>query len=71
MVPRERPWLRELGIASFAIAVRTHGEDGDGSALAAIVFFESRDEDATLRRNSKIFVVIARADKFYLYVAFA
>ena len=28
-----------LGIASFAIVVRTHGEVGEGSALAAIVVF--------------------------------
>ena len=69
MGPRKRPWLRELGIALFAIAVRTHGEDGEGSTLAAIVFFEFREKDAILRRNSKIFVVLARADKFYLYVA--
>ena len=50
--PRERPWLREFGITSFAIAVRIHGEDGEGSALAAIVVLESREKDAKLRRNS-------------------
>ena len=59
--PRKRPWLRVIGIASFAIAVRTHGEDGEEGALAAIFVFESRRKDATLRRTLKLVVVLARA----------
>ena len=70
MEPRERPWLSEIGIASFDIAVRTHGEDSEGRALAAILFLSPATKDVTLRRRFSNFVVLARADKFYLYVAF-
>ena len=61
MGPRERPWLSEFGIASFAIAVRTHGEDGEGRALAAILFSSLATKDVALRRKYSNNVVLARA----------
>ena len=35
--PRKRPWLTVNGIAFRHCGARTHGEDGEGSALAAIL----------------------------------
>ena len=47
-----------------AIAVRTHGEDGEGRALAAILFSSLATKDVTLRRRFSNFVVLARAKNF-------
>ena len=59
-------------MASFAIAVRIHGEDGEGSALAAIVSFrvsrKGRDIASTFEN---FFVVLARAKNFTYYLCFA
>ena len=60
MGPRERPWLSEFGIASYAIAVGTHGEDGEGRALAAILFSSLATKDVKLRRKFLNNVVLAR-----------
>ena len=50
-----------LGITSFANAVRTHGEDGEGRALAAILFSSLAIKDVALCRKSSNNVVLARA----------
>ena len=50
-----------IGIASFAIAVRTHGEDGEGRALTAILFLSLATKDVALCRKSSNNVVLARA----------
>ena len=59
--PRERPWLSEFGITVFAIAVRTHGEDGEGRTLAAILFSSLATKDVALGRKFSNNVVLARA----------
>ena len=40
--PRERPWLSVNGIAFRHCGAHTHGGDGEGSALAAILKIHSR-----------------------------
>ena len=59
--PRERLWLSEFGIASFTIAVRTHGEDGEARTLAAILFSSLATKDVKLRRKFSNNVLLARA----------
>ena len=41
--------------------MRTHGEDGEGRALAAILFSSLATKDVALRRKYSINVVLARA----------
>ena len=64
--------LEKFGIASFAIAVRTHGEDGGGSALAAIVAFQvsrkGRGNCVDIRKLA--IVVLARAKNFLMNFVF-
>ena len=58
-----------LGIASFAIAFRTHGEGGEGSALAAIGFRVSRKGRDIASKVENIDVVLAKA-KFFFFGIF-
>ena len=51
----------KLGIASFAIAVRTHGEGGEGSALAAVLFSSLAEGRDIASAVEFCCVVVARA----------
>ena len=61
MGPRKGRGLEKFGIASFAIAVRIRRKDGEGKALAAILFSSLATKDVALRRKYSNNVVLARA----------